>query len=236
MFTCVSCFYPVANKHGLKYLEWFKNTLKVNNPYVFFTSAEHVDLIMSFRGDLPTSFILLDMDEFTTYPLKSLFKIHPTHCPSSELNLIWNEKIFMMERAARQNPFNTEWFLWIDAGICCFREVKPSMEPALLKLPKPAAELKNKIIYSASEAYRPEYVHVNNYYHHISGNYMIHRDFILPFSRLYEQYLRKLIAYENIWTEQVVMTHIYKDFPDIFYEWFPGYGAIAYHLFANVNS
>ena len=38
-----------------------------------------------------------------------------THCPSIELNLIWNEKIFMIQRALKINPFSSDFFMRIDA-------------------------------------------------------------------------------------------------------------------------
>ena len=34
--TCVSSFYYVKNKHSNKYENWFKNTLNINCPYVFY--------------------------------------------------------------------------------------------------------------------------------------------------------------------------------------------------------
>jgi hypothetical protein len=34
--TAVSGYWSVKNKHDSKYLEWFKNTLQIRCPYVFF--------------------------------------------------------------------------------------------------------------------------------------------------------------------------------------------------------
>lgn len=77
---------------------------------------------------------------------------HPIHCPSVELNLIWNEKIFMIQKACKINPFNSEWFKWIDAGICTYRDNSPPNIPfpnvnKLNKLPI------DKFIYSSSCEY-----------------------------------------------------------------------------------
>ena len=55
--TCVSSYFPVKNKHSNKYLEWFKNSLAINCPYVFFTNKNNIELIKSFRKDLPTYYI-----------------------------------------------------------------------------------------------------------------------------------------------------------------------------------
>ena len=41
---------------------------------------------------------------------------HPIHCPSIELNLIWNEKT----KNININPLNSDFFRCIDASICTF--------------------------------------------------------------------------------------------------------------------
>jgi hypothetical protein len=56
-FTCVSGFWNVNNKHGNKFNDWFKNTLAINCPYVFFTTNENIETIQKFRKDYPTYFI-----------------------------------------------------------------------------------------------------------------------------------------------------------------------------------
>jgi hypothetical protein len=49
--TLVSAYWNIKNKHDNKYNEWFKNTLSINCPYVFFTSKFTIDLIKSFRNN-----------------------------------------------------------------------------------------------------------------------------------------------------------------------------------------
>ena len=71
ILTCVSAYFPVKSKHGNKnsnkYNEWFKNTLAVNCPYVFFTDKKSLNLIKSFRKDLPTYYIECAIEDFYTY-------------------------------------------------------------------------------------------------------------------------------------------------------------------------
>ena len=33
-FTCVSGYWQIKNKHGNQFNDWFKNSLKINCPYV----------------------------------------------------------------------------------------------------------------------------------------------------------------------------------------------------------
>jgi hypothetical protein len=155
------------------------------------------------------------------------------HCPSIELNLIWNEKIFMIERALKINPYSSDFFMWIDAGICTFRNKKPPSTPfpninKLNRLPQ------DKFIYSSTH----NLIYNNNFqkgkyhlYHHVSGTlYILHKNIIDKFVTLYNQYL-KLIDKNDIWTDQVILTHIYKNNKNLFYKFSDGYGSICNNLF-----
>jgi len=225
--TCVSCYFSVKNKHNDNYLNWFKNTLSINCPYVFFTNKK--DIIKQFRKDLPTYYIECELKDFYTYKYKDKMITHPNHCPSIELNLIWNEKIFMIEKASEINPFHSSWFKWIDAGLCIYRNVAPPNKPfpnidKLQNLPI------DKFIYSSSTPYCEKSVG-NNYYHHISGTFILHKNIINKYTTIYKDYLEKKIDKNNIWTEQVIYTHIYKDFPDLYFKLCDGYGEITKVLF-----
>lgn len=228
--TCVSGFWRVNNKHGNKYAEWFQNSLKINCPYVFFSDRETIEIVKKYRQNLPTFYIEYNIPDFVTYKYKDRMKTHPIDCPSVELNLIWNEKLFLIKKALQFNPFLTDFFCWVDAGICTYRNNPPPKIPfpnvdKLNKLPK------NKFIYSSSNPYVETDVTIDKYYHHISGTFILHKNIINDFTNLYEKYLNKLLDENNIWTEQVILTHIYKDYKFIFYKLCNGYGEIFTYLY-----
>jgi hypothetical protein len=229
--TCVSGYFPVKNKHNNQYLEWFETTLDINCPYVFFTNRECVDMIKKFRKNYPTYFIICDIADFEVYKFKDRMISDPTHCPSVELNLIWNEKIFMVQKAFKINPFNSEFFMWIDSGICIYRNEKPPQtifpdKNKLDTLPK------DKFIFCSSKDYYNEFLVQNtNYYHYISGTFIMHKTCIDNFSYIYMTYMDTLVDKNNIWTEQVILTHIYKYNPTFFYKLRDGYGEIVKYLF-----
>lgn len=229
--TCVSGYWKVKNKHGNNFDNWFKNTLSIHCPYVFFGDNETIKMVKSYRGKLPTYYIELDIQDFITYKYKNKMRTHRCHCPSIELNLIWNEKIFLIQKASIINPFSSDFFCWIDAGICTYRDTLPPQilfpnENRLSLLPK------DKFIYSSSMDYDEGKVKKTKYYHHISGTtYILHKNIIHNFCTLYESYLDPLLHFNNIWTDQVLLTHIYKDRPDLFYKLCDGYGSIIPSLF-----
>ena len=227
--TCVSAYWNVKNKHDNSYYNWFNNTLKIDCPYVFFSDKETIEIIKKYRENLPTFYVECNISDFVTYKYKDRMITHSTHCPSVELNLIWNEKIFLIRKALELNPFFTDFFCWIDAGICIYRNQPPPERPFpnidISKLPK------DKFIYSSSNPYKESYVKNRTYYHHISGTYILHKNIINKFASIYENYLDRLVDRNNIWTDQVLLTHIYKDNKTLFYKLCDGYGEIVRSLY-----
>ena len=122
--------------------------------------------------------------------------------------------------------------MWCDAGISIYRHIKPLKNN--FDINKINSLPKNKFIFSSSdnEIYYEHLVTNTNYYHYISGtSYIIHKNLINIFVSIYEIYLDKLIDNNNIWTDQVILTHIYKTFKDtFFYKLCHGYGNIIEHL------
>jgi hypothetical protein len=224
--TCVSGFWIVNNKHENKYIDWFQNSLKVNCPYVFFSDKETIEIIKKYRQNLLTFYVECNITDFVTYKYKDKMITHPVHCPSVELNLIWIEKIFLIKKALEINPFSSDFFCWIDAGICNYRTISPP-STSFPNINKLNILPKDKLIYSSNNKYVEKYVKPNNYYHHISGtSYILHKNMINGFANIYEKYLDKLIHKNNIWTDQLVLTHIYKDHKDVFFELCSGHGEI----------
>lgn len=232
--TCVSGYWSIKNKHGDMFQQWFKNTLKINCPYVFFSDKKTIEIIKKYRTNLPTYYIEMNIEDFYTYKYKNKMIVDKTHCPSQELNLVWNEKIFLIQKALEINKFNSDYFMWIDAGLSPYRNKVPSIKtfPDISKL---NSLPKDKFIYSSTQYlgdYNEKLVTKNNYYHHISGtSYIIHKDKINFFVEIYKIYLELLIDNNNIWTDQVIWTHIYKDNKDKFLKFSQGYGQIVCDLY-----
>jgi len=228
--TCVSGYWKIINKHDNKFDTWFYNTLQINCPYIFFCDKNTIEMIKKYRKTLPTYYIECEIKDFVTYKFKDKMITHPVHCPSVELNLIWNEKIFLINKALKVNPFKSDYFHWVDAGICIYRNLRPPSysfsNNKIELLPK------DMFIYSSSNTYNELFVNNKSYYHHISGtSYILHKDIVTTFTNLYEKYLFKLIDKNNIWTDQIVLTHIYKDNKNLFFKLTDGYGEITPMLY-----
>lgn len=129
IITIVSGYYNITSpKHSKsKYLEWLDNFLQMPFYLVFFMDVKKdkdvYDLIKIKRKHytFKTYIYHLSMEEFNTYKYLDYWKYCKSidiekEYHSEELYMIWNEKIFLVERATKINPFRSEWFFWVDAG------------------------------------------------------------------------------------------------------------------------
>lgn len=228
--TCVSCFFEIKNKHGNKFYEWFENTLKINCPYIIFGNKSSLEKIKKYRDGLPTHYVEIEISDFYTYKYYNTIQTHPTHCPSKELNLIWNEKLFFMEKAKNMNIFNSDYFAWIDSGICTYRDMKPPTQP-FPNINNLSLLSKDKFNFTSSDS--PIFKYQEGYYHFISaGIFVLHKDFILNFIKIFKEYCDKYLSLNDwIYTEQVILTKIYKDNKELFKQICHGYGEIINLLY-----
>lgn len=230
--TVVSGYWMVNNKHGDKYKKWFKNSLSINCPYVFFGDKNSIQIIKEYRKNFPTYYVECEIKDFYTYKYFDNFLVDETNCPSKELNCIWNEKIFFMQKAKNINPFKSDFFIWVDAGICSFRDTKPPLEyfPNFNKV----KDLPNdKFIFTSSQNKNFEMEKVGSYnYHYISGAFCVNIRIIDEVCELYKTYLDLHVPKkDNLYTDQVMYTLIYKDKPELFYKIGHGYGKIIEILY-----
>jgi len=125
--TIVTAYFqlPIAKKSHDQYIEWMKNMLIIETPMVIFSDKASKPLIQQIRGHLPTYYAIIDFDDFYTARYETSFYEHKlldheigiVHNP--QLYMIWNEKSHFLKKAADLNPFQTDYFLWVDIG--CFR-------------------------------------------------------------------------------------------------------------------
>ena len=225
--TIVSGYWKIKNKHGNNFDKWFNNTLRINCPYVFFSDKETIEIIKTYRKELPTYYIECNIEDFHTYKYKDKMITDAYHCPSVELNLVWNEKIFCIKKTLDINPFNSEFFMWVDAGICIYRDKSPPKK-SFPNIEKLNMLPKDKFIFTSSPDYNPN---DSRYYFKMSyvtgTSYILHKNIIVNFSEIYKEYLNKLVDKNNIWTDQVILTNIYQDYKEGFYELCKGYGTIC---------
>lgn len=129
--TLVSAFYPLSSsKHSLEdYAEWLQSFFgRIETPVMVFTTAAYANTILKARGNLPIYLSVEYSTPFDTRPIRGLeeeyyghqHKIDREYYHNGGLYAVWNSKAFLMNRTTELNPFNSDYFLWVDAG--CFRD------------------------------------------------------------------------------------------------------------------
>lgn len=212
--TVVSGYWKVDNKHGhSNYDEWFKNSLQINQRYIFFCEEETISYISSFRKNLETI--------YKDYPLTNFYSrkyikddwTDGYNVPSLDLAMIWNEKIHLIKLAKDNDTNPTEFYIWIDAGICSYRYILPPSNK--LNLKDVSSLPKNKLCYS----------HTDGGYHNFAATVLIiHRSFIDTFHDKYYEVLENCNDGGYCGSDQFIFTKLMRSNPELFYKISEGYG------------
>jgi hypothetical protein len=139
MITIVTSLYDIGreNLDGRSwdsYLEWFKKTLDINSPMVVFVDNSTSEFVETNRAGKKTLIISEPIEKAPYYNLKDSMDLiiqsdeyrrkikdsNRIECKSSLYNIIQYSKFGWVERAADINQFDTDLYLWLDAGISRF--------------------------------------------------------------------------------------------------------------------
>jgi hypothetical protein len=118
------------------YLKWFDITLKLNCPMVLFVTEDVREFIEERRTYIPTEIIVQTIEDIPYYYLKEQLddiigsqdykdKISDPNrieCQHSMYSIVQYSKFKWLERAIQENPFNSKFFFWLDAGASRFFE------------------------------------------------------------------------------------------------------------------
>ena len=119
-----------------EYLKWFDVTLKLKCDMVLFVTEDLKEFVEERRTDIPTEIIVQSVEEIPYYYLKSQLdsiieseeyqkKISDPdriECQYSMYSIIQYSKFKWLQEAIEENPFNSKFFFWMDAGASRFFE------------------------------------------------------------------------------------------------------------------
>ncbi|GAA5976877.1 hypothetical protein JCM5350_007275 [Sporobolomyces pararoseus] len=128
--TIVSSFYRIdsGKKHRVsEYHEWLTNFLgSVELPIIFYCAPSMSAYIRNLRGNKPLTLIADYTDPFEMPPLLALggknwaqkqYELDPEqrwHVP--DVYGVWTAKPWIVRDASDRNPYDSEYFFWVDAG------------------------------------------------------------------------------------------------------------------------
>tara|TARA_A100001391_G_scaffold126630_3_gene86609 strand:- start:6097 stop:6900 length:804 start_codon:yes stop_codon:yes gene_type:complete len=133
--TIVSALFNIEreNMDGRKwdeYLEWFDITLKLQCPMYLFITEDVREFVEERRTTIPTEIIVKTEDDLPYYHLndeiqeildnpdyrKKMSDPNRIECKHSMYSVIQYSKFPWLVEAAKENPFNSNYFFWLDAG------------------------------------------------------------------------------------------------------------------------
>ena len=128
IITLSTCWYNLKSKFDNKtYLNWIKNLLSMVNKFnlVIYTDADSIKQIINLRelSNKKIKIIIKPFEEFHTYRYKkywienhqkSNLKLH-IHT-DWKLNMLWNEKVFLVNETIKNRYFDTLYYGWCDIG------------------------------------------------------------------------------------------------------------------------
>jgi hypothetical protein len=139
--TLVTAFFDINRENKgdgrsiSEYLRWIKKTLQINCNLVIITEKKFIQFMKDNRPSEYNTHIKEETLEDASY-YKYLPKIEQilgsdyykkniaypgrVECILPEYNIIQYSKFGWLEKIIKENPFNSEYFFWIDAGISRF--------------------------------------------------------------------------------------------------------------------
>ena len=245
--TLVTALYDINRENegdGRKfseYLSWFKETLKIPTSMVVYVDPSLVDFVSESRKGLPTKIIPQKLDEIPYYFLREeIDKILSSseykerikdpqrlECINCLYNIVIFSKFQWVKRAIEDDYFNSDVFLWLDAGLSrLFYEV-PLTNPYPSTNALGAFESnKDKAIIQTSMSYYPDLVHANecgqeyfwdNRSWVMAGLWGGYKQPMIKFCDLIDDTLQnKMIGNSIINNEQIAMAYVYKNNPELF--------------------
>lgn len=144
IITFSTCFYILKSKFPLRqYLEWINNLLRIVNNFnlVIYTNKETLVFLLPLidQTNKNIKIIIKPLTDFYTYKYKenwienhekSVMDLHKVI--DWQLNMLWNEKVFLVNETVRKGYFNTIYYGWCDIGY--FRNRRNDLNTHYLKL------------------------------------------------------------------------------------------------------
>ena len=234
MTTIVSCFYLLKkNKYNNdEYDKWLNNFIKIENPIIIFTNNETKKYLETKTSKF--KIIVIEFEDFKTYKYLSQFKEQHKTLDNEKkkhnvfLYLIWNEKIEFVKKAIELNPFNTDNFLYCDAGYFRNQSYIHWPNPKIInKLPKNKVSYflicpftKNELKCNKFEKL-PTFDHGRNKndmgVRFAGGIFYCHQDFFPIWYKLYYKFLEKFSKSNKFMgKDQSIINSIYLIKPNLF--------------------
>ena len=245
MTTIVTAFFDIEREQKGdgrtidEYLQWIKKTLQLNCNLFIVTEPKFESFFKENRPEIyrsKTVIKIIDFKDCYYYRyydrIKSILELqeykekikHPNRveCKMPEYNIIQYSKFHFLKMAIHANPFQTDYFLWADAGISrFFLDVDISMEYPSKNGQNILENSHNRfIIQKRHDLYTYT---INEDFIWKSDNLLYGGMFggtasiIQKIALLLEYiFVKKMLHNKNVNNEQLALALVWKDYPELF--------------------
>jgi hypothetical protein len=241
--TMVTAFFDINRENKgdgrtiNEYLQWIQHTLQLNcNLYVvteekfrdFFTSNRPKHLLMHIKIiKFEESHYYKYYDKMKQIAESAEYKskiMHPTRveCVLPEYNIVQYSKFHYLQMAINDNPYNSSYFFWMDAGISrFFLDVDISKPYPSKRMQDQLFILSDKLIVQKRgdlETYPIDIKFIWNSANLLSGGmFGGGKDIVAIISKKVEDiFVNKMLVNNNMNNEQLALAMVWKEYPDLF--------------------
>ena len=209
-----------------EYMQWIEKTLQLNCNLFIVTEAKFVPFMKAKRPNYAT-YILEDTLENASY-YKYLPRMREilesdaykqriacpqrVECVLPEYNVIQYSKFGWLEEAMRVNPFHTDHFFWMDAGISrFFLDVDVSLPyPRMIPSDKFIIQKRFDLETFSMDIWKADNV--------LKGTmFGGHKESVLAISTKVEEMFQSMLLQENVNNEQIALAMVYHANKDLFF-------------------
>lgn len=239
--TLVTALYDIKrenwdgfNRNLDQYKEWMKGMLSFDSPMIVYVEEQDVAFVKEQRASKmnKTKIIALPFENLYTNKLwgdrikkvmasEEFLKDQtvPTHPQISQpnYNILMHEKVQFVKRAVEENPFNTDHFMWVDAGIFHMSNRKDVLGQ---RFPRHQKFLDDKMHFIAVEQPTAADLELEKFFkgHNvriIGTSWIGHKDAILEFERGYSELMAITLANGLMDQDQSYLTVTALKYPKI---------------------
>ena len=242
--TIVSALFNIERVDGRpweEYLKWFEEFLKLKTPMILFVSEDVAEFIGEKRNDIPTEIVVQNVDHIPYHHLKDEIQdILDTdeykeniedpdriECKQAMYSVIQYSKFPWLKNAVEDNPFNSEYFFWLDAGgsrffgIYDLNKEYPSKDAV-----KSLEDMGESFLVQMNTEYYPDLSNAKELdldYLYDNRSYVLgsmfggHKNAVPKVCDMVEDiFLNEMIKKGNVNNEQIALGYLIKKYPDEF--------------------
>jgi len=241
--TLVTCFFDIKRHEKGdgrtidEYKDWIRRTLQLNcNLYIITEESFHDFFIENRPNHYNTSLKVLKLEDLYYYKyydrIKRIIESHEykeriaypnrVECKLPEYNIIQYSKFHCLQMVIDENPFDSQYFFWIDAGISrFFLDIdisKPYPSYDAIELLK-----KNEDRFFIQNRHDLNRFKIDDEFIWKADNLLIgtmfggNRKIIEEISKLVEEQFINMMNHENTNNEQLALAMVWKERPELFH-------------------